>query len=53
MKKEWRYSNLAILVVKYRKFPSEIIVKPFGERIFMMAALRYMNYLEEEKLKNK
>ncbi len=53
MKEDWRYSNLAILVAKYRKFPSEIRVKPFGERIFMMAALRYMNHLEEEALKKK
>ena len=51
MKKEKSFSDLAILSVKYNKFPSEIKIKPYGERTFMMAAIMYVNYIEEEAMK--
>ena len=53
MKKERSFSNLAILSVKYNKFPSEVRIKSYGERTFMMAAIMYVSYLEEESIKNK
>lgn len=53
MKKERSFSDLAILSIRYRKFPSEIKSKHYGERVFMMAAIRYMNYLEDQAVKNK
>lgn len=53
MKKERSFSDLAILSVRWRKFPSEIRIKPYGERAFMMAAIRYMSYIEDEAVKKK
>lgn len=48
MKSEEKWGRIAILSIKWQKFPSEIMDRSYGERIFMYASLRLMHDLEEE-----
>ncbi len=49
MKGNIKWSKIAILSVKWQKFPSEIIARTYGEQIFMFASLRLMHDLEKLK----
>lgn len=42
---DWAYT--ALLSVKWQKFPSEIRDRPYGERMFMRASLRFMHDIGE------